>query len=267
MTELALQQEQEQIKRGRLSARLFDRLAKVIDETDEKAAAERVARQKAVYPGATPEELTERLIRHKCRDTAVVGATTSSVALIPGLGTITSFALGVATDFGITFKMQAELVLEIAAVYNHQLSPEEKRRVVLLVTGLSVGATTLAHRAGQGISNRVTTRLASKYVTRALPFVGMAASAGTNAAMTYMIGKRAQAYFSLGPEALADWRATAQAITGLDRQSLASGAKKVGSTAVSATKGITQKAGSLITRRRNKQPEQLTDEIIPVFDK
>ncbi len=252
---------------------LMDRLAQVIDETDEKGAIERVVELQAQFPEASPEELAQKLILQKCRDTAVVGATTSGAMLIPGIGTIAGLTLGIAADLGITFKMQAELVLEIATLYGHQLTPEEKRRTVLLVTGLSAGTTTLAHRAGKSVSKRVTARVGSKYVTKAIPVVGMVASASTNAAMTYVIGNRAQKLFSLGPEAMEDWQTSAAALTGLNRELITNGAKKggelvkgAGETAVSGAK----KAGSAIKNkrpRRRKKIETHEDEIIPVFSK
>jgi len=271
MGELIKQSQTSLYANSGLPARLLDRLAKVIDETDEQAAAERVAQLKTVYPGATPDEWAERLVMHKCRDTAVVGATTSGLSIIPGLGTVASLTLGIAADFGITFKMQAELVLEMALLYGHHLTPEEKRRVVLLVTGLSAGTTAVAHRAGNNISKRVTARVASKYVTKAVPFVGMAASASTNAVMTYFIGKRAQAYFSLGPEAMQEWQAVLPALTGVDREKLVAGAKaggqavvKAGGTAIS---GVRTAAGKVRPNLRRPQSQTSADgEIIPVFD-
>lgn len=234
----------------RLANQLTDRLARAIDETDEAAAAARVVALRQANPDADLLELADILIKNKCNRTAAVGATTSAVAVVPGLGTISSLALGLAADIGITFKMQAELVLEIAALYDHNLAPDEKRRVVLFITGLSAGATTLAHRAGQGISTRLLARTGSRYIARGLPFIGMAASAGTNYVLTYAIGQRAKAYFSLGPEAMRDWRKSAGAITGVDRGLLDSGkqfARKVGETAVSPFK----KARAAITKRRN----------------
>ena len=250
---------------------MMDRIAQAIDETDEAGALARVAQVKAKYPEATVAELADKLTIQKCQETAVVGATTSGAMLLPGIGTIAGLTLGIAADLGLTFKMQAELVLEIATLYGHQLTPEEKRRTVLLVTGLSAGTTTLAHRAGKSVSGRVSARVGSKYVTKAIPFVGMAASASTNAVMTYIIGKRAQKYFSLGPAAMEDWQASAAAITGLNRDLIVNGAKKggelaksVGGTAVSGAK----KAGSAIKNRRRRKPNQAQEEeIIPVFTK
>ncbi|NHZ72393.1 MAG: DUF697 domain-containing protein [Aquificales bacterium] len=264
-----------------LADKIMDRLAKAIDDTDEKEAATRVAKLRAKHPDDTLERLTNRLVLAKVRETAVVGATTSAAMIIPGIGTIAGLTLGIAADFGITFKLQAELVLEIASLYGHPMTPDEKRRVVMLVTGLSAGTTTLAHRAGKGISKRLTARIGSKYMVRAMPVVGMAASATTNAFMTYAIGKRAQAYFSLGPEAMGDWRASAGALTGINRELLASGAKtsgvalkKVGGTAVTGAKKVGSAVASRRPRlRRNKKQLSLPDnseddyedEIIPIF--
>ncbi len=264
-----------------LASKLMNRLSKAIDDTDEKEAAARVARLRAKHPHEPLEKLGDRLIMAKIRETAVVGATTSAAMVVPGIGTIAGLTLGIAADLGITFKLQAELVLEMASLYGHPLTPDEKRRVVMLVTGLSAGTTTLAHRAGKGISKRLTARLSSKYVVRAMPVIGMAASATTNAVMTYAIGKRAQAYFSLGPEAMHDWRASAGALTGINRELLASGVKnsglvfkKAGGTAVTGVK----KAGSAIAARRPRLRRGKTqdalpppnrdsgeDEVIPVF--
>lgn len=252
---------------------VMDRIAQAIDDTDEAGAKLRVAQLREEFPEATVEALAHKLTMKKCRETAVVGATTSSATLIPGLGTIAGLTLGIAADLGITFIMQSELVLEMAALYDHQLTPEEKRRTVLLVTGLSGGTTTLAHRAGRGVSKRVTARVGSKYVTRAIPIVGMAASASTNAVMTYVIGNRSQKYFSLGPDAMEDWQASTAAITGLNRDLIVNGAKmgggivkRAGGTAVSGA----QKVGSTIKNkrpRRRKKIETHEDEIIPVFSK
>lgn len=238
----------------RMADSVTDRLARAIDETDEVAAAARVATLRQANPDANLLQLADILIKNKCNRTAAVGATTSAVAVVPGLGTITSLALGLAADIGITFKMHAELVLEIAALHDYPLDPEEKRRVVLFVTGLSAGATTLAHRAGQGISTRLLARTGSRYLARSLPVIGMVASAATNYVLTYAIGQRAKAYFSLGPEGMRDWRSSARAITGVDRGLLESGkqaARTVGTTAVAP---FHKARTAIANRRRNRNP-------------
>ncbi len=238
----------------RLADKLLDRIGKAIDETDEKAAAERVTAVRAAHPHESLDKLADRLTYAKCRETALIGATTSAAAIIPGVGTFAGLTLGVAADLGVTFKLQAELVLELAALYGHALNPAEKRRLVMLITGLSAGTTALAHSAGKGISRRVTARVGSKVVAGALPVVGVAASASTNALITYAIGQRAKAYFSLGPEAMGNWRLTAQAITGLNRELLTSGGKAlrvVGTTAVAGA----NKVRTAVARRRQQRTQ------------
>lgn len=191
-----------------------------ISDADEAAATARVAHLREARPEATAEELVQSLIRQKCLQTGAVGAVTSGASLIPGLGTMASLTFGVAADIGMTFKMQAELVLEIAAVYEHQLTPEEKQRIILVVTGISAGSSVALEKVGQQIATKATEQLAQKSALKALPVLGVAASAGTNMAFTYLIGQRAHAYFSLGPEAMGDWSESVRALTGLDERLL-----------------------------------------------
>lgn len=199
---------------------LMERLTDYINDVDEVAAAKRVAALRRRYPDEPAEELAERLIREKCLRAGAVGAVTSGAALLPGLGTFASLTFGVAADIGMTFKLQAELVLEIATLYDRTLTPEEKRRVVLLVTGISAGANQVLTKVGAEVAERATQRLAERAVIKAIPFLGVAASAGANIVSTYVIGRRAQAYFSLGPEAMQSWSDNLRVISGVDERKL-----------------------------------------------
>jgi hypothetical protein len=203
---------------------MFDILGLVdqaIANVDEEAAAGRVAALRKANPEASAAELVELLVKQKCMQTGAVGAVTSGAALVPGLGTLVSLTFGVAADIGVTFKMQAELVVEIASVYERKLTPAEKRSAVMLVTGLSAGASQALRKAGQRIAEEAGERLAQKSITKAIPVLGVAASAGTNILFTYAIGRRAQAYFSLGPEAVGDWGESLRALTGVDERMVA----------------------------------------------
>jgi hypothetical protein len=197
---------------------LLEFIERAVDNVDEPAAVERVEALREAHPEASTDEMVELLVRQKCMQTGAVGAITSGASMIPGLGTLVSLTFGVAADIGMTFKYQAELVLEIAAVYEHKLNPIEKRRVVMLITGLSAGANQAVRKAGQRIAEKATERLAQKSVTKAIPVIGVAASAGTNILFTYVIGQRANAYFSLGPEAVGDWGESIRAVTGVDER-------------------------------------------------
>jgi len=199
---------------------ILDSLFRVVSDVDVEAATARVAALKAKNPDASLETLSKKLIRDKCQRTGTVGAVTSGAGLIPGIGTAAAVTLGVAADIGATFKLQAELVLELAALYDYPLTEEEKQRIVMLITGLSAGTTALARKAGQQAAVKVSEKLAEKSVLKALPVVGVIASAGTNVLSTYVIGQRADAYFRLGPEAVGSWSDSLRAVTGVDERDI-----------------------------------------------
>jgi hypothetical protein len=127
-------------------------------------------------------------------------------------------------------------VLEIAALYNYPLTEEEKQRIVMIITGLSAGTTTLARKAGQAAAIKVGEKFAFKSVMKVLPVIGVVASAGTNVLSTYIIGQRADAYFRLGPEAVGTWTDSLRAISGVDERNvarlIADGGKTTGSVIV-----------------------------------
>ena len=243
---------------------LVNTLFNVISDVDLAAAAERVKRLKEKYPEASPQALAQMLIREKGQKTATVGAVTSGAGLIPGLGTAAALTLGVAADIGATFKLQAELVLEMAAVYDYPLTEDEKQRLVMVITGISAGTTVLTRKAGQAIAVKAGEQLAGRAIGKALlkaiPIVGVLASAGTNVLSTYVIGQRADAYFRLGPEAVGSWSDSLRAVTGMDERkigdwlaetgkatgtTLASGAGKVGQVGKSAGGVVMTGAGKV----------------------
>ncbi len=203
---------------------LVNMLFNVVSDVDIETATQRANQLKTKYPDASPEELTQMLIREKCRKTGTVGAVTSGAGLIPGLGTVAATTLGVPVDIGATFRLQAELVLETAAVYNYPLTEQEKRQLVMFITGLSAGTAALSRRAGEKAAAKIGEMAAEetlqKTILKALPIIGVAASAGTNALSTYIIGQRADAYFRLGPEAVGNWSDNLRAITGVDERKL-----------------------------------------------
>ncbi len=199
---------------------LMEGVVSKIDVADEAEAAKHVTTLRAQYPEATPNELVERLIKQKCLKTGAIGAVTSGTAVIPGLGTFVSLTFGVAADVGMTFKLQTQLVLEIINVYQHELSLTDKRNIAMLISGFSIGGGQLIGKAGAQIAEKATISLEEKFIAKAIPVIGVAASAGINIVSTYLIGRRAQAYFQRGPDAMGDWSENARAITGLDERKI-----------------------------------------------
>jgi hypothetical protein len=165
--------------------------------------------------------MVKELIQRKCIKTGSVGAVPSGTALIPGLGTLAALTFGMAADISITFRMQTELVLEIAAAHQVKLSANDKQRIILLVTGLSAGTNQALVRTGAKISEKATERLAKRSVAKAIPVIGVAASAGVNVLTTYVIGRRAHTYFGLGEDKMGSWAESVRAISGVDEREVA----------------------------------------------
>ncbi len=191
-----------------------------IGNVDADAASARVEGMRTQRPTDTDVDLVESLIKSKTMQTGLVGAVTSAGSVIPGFGTLASFTVGVATDVGMTLKMQSELVMEIAAVHGHDLSQQERRNAMMMVTGVNLGSERLVNQASRKLAQKVTERFAGRAFVKVIPFVGIAASAGANMVTTYTIGKRAEAYFSLGPDSDRDWDESFRALSGLDERKL-----------------------------------------------
>ena len=200
---------------------LMEMALKAISNADAGAAFARVEDLRSQHPSAADAELVENLIKQKTMQAGLVGAVTSAAAFIPGVGTLAAFTLGVATDVGMTLKMQSELVLEIAAVHGYDLSQQERRNAMMMVTGVNLGSERLVNQAGRRLAQKVTQRFAGRAFVKVIPFVGMAASAGANMVTTYAVGKRADAYFSLDPNSDHNWDESVRAISGLDERKLA----------------------------------------------
>lgn len=188
-------------------------------DVDIKLATQRVAKLSAKHQ-LQDDALVEQLIWIKARQAGLVGAATSAAALVPGLGVVAAFMIGAAADFNATLRLQSELVMEIAAARGKQLQPDEARKALFVVAGLNLGAEQLVHQMSRELVTQLGERFASRALVKAIPFVGVAVSAATNLVMTYLIGKRADAYFRLGEAHVGDWPESLRALTGIDERRL-----------------------------------------------
>lgn len=205
-----------------ISKKIKDTFVGFVSDVDHKAVNKTVKKLKKKNENASVEDLCELLIKKKCRHAAAVGAVTAGPSVIPGLGTVTALTIGTGVDFKVTSKLQAELVLEIAQVMAIEMSPAEERNAILLIAGLHAGTSKLAENIGKRIAQKATQHLAEKSISKALPFLGMASSAGINHASTYIIGKRSLTYFQQGPERLEDMTESFRALSGLDERKMIS---------------------------------------------
>lgn len=205
----------------RMAKKMIGYTAKRVSGVDPDDAVARVRKLKKKHPERSAPELVERLIKAKCQKTAAIGAGTSAASVIPVLGTALSLTVGLAIDISSTLKLHSELVLEIAEAHGHELTETQRSEVMLAVTGLSTGIGQIGGKAVKGLSHKVGELAAQKWLAKAVPAFGMAASASTNVLSTYIIGKRADAYFVRGPEGMGDFKDNLRAITGVDERKIA----------------------------------------------
>jgi hypothetical protein len=197
----------------------------VLSQADVSAARKRVENLKAQNPEASKEALMDQLTKKKIQQTAMVGAASSSAGLIPGVGTLTALTVGFAADISATFKLQAEMVIELALVNDFPLTKLDQQKLIFLVTGVSIGSNSLINRAGKKLSLSLTERYAGKWLAKALPFIGIAASSSTNALTTYLIANRAKAFF-LGETEELSWQESLRRLSGLDERKIATWIKE-----------------------------------------
>lgn len=196
------------------------------------ASDQRVLILRKNNPGKSADELADLLIRNRCLQVAGVGAATAGATAIPGVGAVASVAIGSMVDLDSTQKVQAELVLDIATIYDYQFAKGEKPRFMAIAlglntsgpsqskTGLNPAAEQLIRQGGQQLARKATQRIAHKSVGRAIPVVGAATSAGSNILMTYSAAQRAKAYVTTGPESVGDLESSVRSVLGMEELKL-----------------------------------------------
>lgn len=218
-------------------AKFMQETIESMTKADEKEALADVENLRAKHPNATTDQLAEMVIRRKCMEAGAIGAVTASPTLLPGLGTVIALTFGTAVDIGMMYKLQGELVLELVDLYAPTLPLENKRNILMLVTGISIGAGRLLTEQGEAIAAKASRRLATRIngaaavevaeeaatglFSRSISVVlGVAAVAGINIVTTYTIGRRAQAYLKQEPAAMEELGTSLRTISGVDERKL-----------------------------------------------
>ncbi|MHA3080171.1 EcsC family protein [Acinetobacter sp. ANC 5502] len=180
------------------------------------------------HPNDDPKHL-KKLIAQKVIDryakiSAGSGAATSLSGIIPGIGTAASMLAGGTADVVISMKLQVDMVMCLAAVYDYDLNNEDAKHMSFLIAGLgaleqagTAEATKLASKAGlkmvdqylrkatletlKQIFKTIGINFTKASLKKALPFgIGVAISSSTNYVLTKYIGKQALAWFILDAE-------------------------------------------------------------------
>ena len=190
----------------------------ISSHVDTVKAAKVVADLKAEFPDESNRQIARRLIGQKALYAGGVGLSTS----LPGLA-IPMLAL----DMAATSLLQAELVLQIAAVYGLDLDDPARKGEMLAVFGCVLGGGK-AGKAGlelfrssplaaKGLSaiTKVPVEKVGLSVLRNVPLIGAAIGATANAALIYALGNAACSFY----EKRLDREATDDAMSFVKRES------------------------------------------------
>jgi hypothetical protein len=179
-------------------------------------------------PNASKAELRQAvakaIVRRYSRFAATTGAATALVGVIPGLGTVLAAVGGATADAAVSMKLQVDMCMCLAALYDYDiLSPEGRYVAFLIAAGGTVehagapAATQLASKAGvrlirqylrgavlqavKAIFKKLGIIFTRKALEKALPFgIGVVISSTANYALTTYVGRKAVKWFDIDAE-------------------------------------------------------------------
>jgi uncharacterized protein (DUF697 family) len=189
------------------------------DATPKKSArrksARKTPRSKQILARKSHDVEFMALLRRKCVRAASIGALTAGAEAVPGLGRAIGFLFGELVDATMLSNVQRELVEDTFAVYGVTAKTPAQRALVEKLHVVGAGASIATDTAVRGLVRRSLGRAGSVLTYRLMPIAPIVTSALTNAAITYTVGKRAQAVAKSGS---AEVPGVVQAFTGLDER-------------------------------------------------
>lgn len=158
------------------------------------------------------------LLRNACIKAAGFGALSALVGALPGAGVLLRFAIGELADVAAVTAIQEQLIEDTLSLYELPLPEPLRRPLIAQISALGAGASLGVDAIGRRILGRFGSKIGGTVFGRVAPLVGVLTSAVGNAATTYAIGRRAEAFAKVGA-APADSLADAfRAFTGLDER-------------------------------------------------
>ncbi|TDR39957.1 hypothetical protein DFR29_1148 [Tahibacter aquaticus] len=183
-----------------------------------KPSTEIPAKRASTSPEQQRDAQFQALLRTACIKAAGVGALSALVGAIPGAGVLLRFTLGELADMAAVTAIQEQLIEDTLTLYELPLPDALRRPLIAQISALGAGASLGVDAIGRRILGRFGSKLGGSVFSRVAPLIGVLTSAVGNAATTYAIGRRAEAFAKVGA-APADSLAEAfRAFTGVDER-------------------------------------------------
>jgi hypothetical protein len=187
-------------------------------KTARKKSATKKTRSQQIHARKPRDAEFMALLHRKCVRAASIGALTAGAEAVPGLGRAIGFLFGELVGATMLSNVQRELVEDTFALYEFALDAKLQRTLIDKIRIVGAGASVATDTAIRGLIRRSLGRASSILSYRLIPIAPIVTSALTNAAITYTVGKRAQAVAKHGSaDAMPD---VLRAFTGFDERRL-----------------------------------------------
>lgn len=169
---------------------------------------------------AERERRFNALLQAACLKAGTAAAISTISSKVPFLGKLAPVVLGSVGEALVLAKVQQQLVREILALYQLELSDVEERGVILLATAVNIGAQQISKATVEELIEQLSGRLYRPVISRVLPLASVATEVAAAVASTYAVGKRTQALCTLPGTGAKDLGELLRSMSGIDQNRL-----------------------------------------------
>jgi uncharacterized protein (DUF697 family) len=196
--------------------------AKAARSTTSKPAPAAETKPARARTAAQREAAFDTLVRNACLKAGTAAAISSLTRRVPLIGRLAPSVLGPLAETVALAQVQKDLVREVIALYEVELSEPEQRGVVLLATATNIGAQQLSKRSMDAILKQFGEGVVRGIAQRVLPMASILAEITASVASTYTVAKRAQALCKLPGTGAGNLADLLRGLSGIDQQRLLS---------------------------------------------
>lgn len=225
-----------------------------------KPSTEIPAKRAAAARKDERDEQFHALLRTACIKAAGIGALSALVGAIPGAGVLLRFTLGELVDVAAVTAIQEQLIEDTLSLYELPLPDALRKPLIVQISSLGAGASIGVDALGRTLLGRFGSKLGGPVFGRVVPLIGVMTSAIGNAATTYAIGRRAEAFAKMGAAPADTLSDVFRAFTGVDE-------RRIWEWSLAATKEALSTVGRVTAKVKGMNPFARSDDGTAVDEK
>ncbi len=163
-------------------------------------AKHEIDRLRQSLKGASDARLVRQVIKEGCIKAGAAGAGSTATSLLPGVGRMLKWAIGLGADAAMTASIQRQMILQIFAIYGREPNSADHQQISKWLGTVGVAGIEVVEHVGGGVVRSLAKRLFSKVFKRGLPLAEVLASTATHVAGTYVVARKADHYCRTGTD-------------------------------------------------------------------